>query len=47
MFSGTMLNWIDENEYWYGSKSFASRQHHPGGLLTQFLFIAQHFEVNF
>lgn len=41
----TMLNWINESDWEYTSKTMFHRQHHPGGIATNLLMIFQHLPI--
>uniref|UniRef100_A0A8R1HHX4 Beta-mannosidase n=1 Tax=Caenorhabditis japonica TaxID=281687 RepID=A0A8R1HHX4_CAEJA len=41
----TMLNWINESDWKYTSKTMFHRQHHPGGIATNLLMIFQHLPI--
>ena len=47
IFRGTMLNWIDPNEWFYLSKSMVRRQHKPEMVVSLILFLTEHFDVSF
>lgn len=41
-----MLNWINESDWEYTSKTLFHRQHHPGGHATNLIMIFQHLPVS-